>query len=446
MEFIKQSMRSINQFMQQNLASSSHQYVVVGLIAFLGFPFFYLLWEAWYPQPETYAALRLHLFGASLGLGLVLSPFWPKQLQKLIPWFWFVALLYILPFFFTYLFLMNRANDLASMLLLSSVFLLVSLVDFVSLIVLLLLGISIAFVAYYFTASELFFNEEHAEVVLLAIFFIVAGSTVNYKKAVVERQRLKGMAAAAGMIAHELRTPLLSIKSGAQALKTSLPALFDGYRLAKEQGLLDKPIRVNRLNQLEGVNDRIINEINYANAIIDMLLIKAGRDNHLEHCVLEPCSMSECLQEAIERYPFRTNEARRLVQFEGDFEFFGSKLLMQHVLFNLMKNALYAIAVAERGEINISTHSDDQYHYLYFKDTGLGMSQQQLHQLFEHFYTTSFMGTGIGLSFCKLVMRRFGGDIRCESEEGAYTTFILYFPNPRANSIELETKSSKQRK
>ncbi|WP_229669367.1 sensor histidine kinase [Legionella impletisoli] len=419
--------------MQQNLASSSHQPVVVGAIAFFGFPFFYLLWHTWYPQPQHYAALTLHILGALLGLGLMLTPLWPKYFQIFTPWYWFLSLLYILPFFFTYLFLINRANDLASMLLLSSVFLLVLLVDFISLIVLLLLGIGIAFVAYYFTAAELFFNEEHAEVVLLAIFFIVAGSTVNYKTAVVQRQRLKGMAAAAGMIAHELRTPLLGIKSGAQALKTSLPTLFDGYRLAKEQGLLAKPIRVKRLQRLEEVNDRIINEINYANAIIDMLLIKAGRDNHLEHCVLEPCSMAECLQEAIERYPFRSDEARGIVRFEGDFEFLGSKLLMQHVIFNLMKNALYAIAIAERGEINISTHSDDQYHYLYFKDTGLGMTQKQLSQLFEHFYTTSFMGTGIGLSFCKLVMRRFGGDIHCESVEGVYTTFILCFPNARLN-------------
>jgi signal transduction histidine kinase len=56
------------------------------------------------------------------------------------------------------------------------------------------------------------------------------------------------------------------------------------------------------------------------------------------------------------------------------------------------------------------------------------MSSRQLANLFDHFYTTTFMGTGIGLSFCKLVMERFGGDIFCESEEGAYTRFTLLFP------------------
>ncbi|WP_019218077.1 sensor histidine kinase [Legionella tunisiensis] len=56
------------------------------------------------------------------------------------------------------------------------------------------------------------------------------------------------------------------------------------------------------------------------------------------------------------------------------------------------------------------------------------MSPQQLTRLFNHFYTTTFMGTGIGLSFCKLVMNRFGGDIRCEAQEGKYTQFALTFP------------------
>jgi hypothetical protein len=58
----------------------------------------------------------------------------------------------------------------------------------------------------------------------------------------------------------------------------------------------------------------------------------------------------------------------------------------------------------------------------------LGISSSQLARLFKHFYTTTFMGTGIGLSFCKLVMNRFGGNIRCESIEGQYTKFILSFP------------------
>ena len=412
--------------MQRSLSSSAHQLVAVGAIAFVGFPFFYWVWSECFPQP--YENLWLRLLGSLLGLGLMLTPHWPAWSKPYMPWYWFLTILYSLSFFFAYSFLMNQVSVISAMSLLCSVFLLVLLVDLLSLSILLTLGWGLAFLCYYLTSPHIYFGEEHIEMTFVALFVVIAGSTVNYKTAMVQQQRLAGMAAAAGMIAHELRTPLLGIKSGAQALANYSPMLFSAYQLAKEQGILSSTIRDSRLRQLEGVSERIISEIDYANTIIDMLLIKAGRENSLKHCILEHCSMAECLSEAIARYPFPSPEVRALVSWEGDFQFIGSKLLTQHVLFNLLKNSLYAIATAQRGEITLWTESGEKYNYLYMKDTAKGMSAQQLSCLFEHFYTTTFMGTGIGLSFCKLVMNRFGGDIRCEAQEGVYTQFILSFP------------------
>ncbi len=414
--------------MQRSLSSSSHQLVAVGGMAFLGFPLFYWIWSVWFPQP--YENLWLRLIGSLLGLGLILTPYWPAASKPYMPWYWFLTILYALPFFFAHSFLMNQASVISAMSLLCSIFILVLLVDFFSLSILLVLGWGLAFLCYYLTSPTIYFGDEHIEIGLIVVFVVVAGTTVNYKTAMLQQQRLAGMAAAAGMIAHELRTPLLGIRSGAQAMATYSPMLFSAYNLAKEHGILTASIRENRLRQLEGVSERIISEIDYANTIIDMLLIKAGRENTLENCVLEPCSMAECLSEAIARYPFQSASTRALVNWQGDFQFNGSKLLMQHVLFNLLKNALYVIATAQRGEITIWTEQGKKHNYLYFQDTGKGMSPLQLSRLFDHFYTTTFMGTGIGLSFCKLVMKRFGGNIDCKAEEGAhpYTKFILSFP------------------
>ena len=357
----------------------------------------------------------------------MLTPYWSVAAKPYMPWYWFLTILYALSFFFAYYFLKNQASVISAMSLLCSVFLLVLLVDLFGLTVLLFLGWGLAFLCYYVTSPHIYFGEEHIEMSLVVVFVVIAGSTVNYKTAMLQQQRMAGMAAAAGMIAHELRTPLLGIKSGAQALATYSPMLFAAYNLAKEQGILPSSIRENRVRQLEGVSERIISEIDYANTIIDMLLIKAGRENSLQNCILESCSMADCLGEALARYPFQSDTARALVSWQGDFQFIGSRLLMQHVLFNLLKNALYAIATAQKGEITIWTEHKDKYNYLYVQDTAKGMSLVQLSRLFEHFYTTTFMGTGIGLSFCKLVMNRFGGDIRCEAQEGVYTKFILSF-------------------
>ena len=144
--------------------------------------------------------------------------------------------------------------------------------------------------------------------------------------------------------------------------------------------------------------------------------------------MLETCSIADCVSQALDRYPFKSSKERTLITTVGDFQFLGSPLLMQHVLFNLIKNALYVIATAQKGEISIWVEQDDKFNYLYFKDTAAGMNHQQLSQLFNHFYTTTFMGTGIGLSFCKLVMNGFGGTIKCSAEEGKFSQFILCFP------------------
>ena len=261
--------------MERSWSNSSHQLVAVGAIAFIGFPLFYFIWVYWFPQP--YENLTLRLIGSLLGLGLMLTAYWPLRYKTYLSWYWFTTLLFTLPFFFTYLFLMNQATVISAMSLLCSVFLLVLLVDVLSLLIVLMLGFSLALVAYYFSASQIYFGAEHIEMTLVIVFTIIAGSTLNYKTAMLQQQKLDGMAAAAGMIAHELRTPLLGIKSGAQALVKYLPALFEGYQLAKANNLLSSPLRDSRIQQLEGVSSRIVSEIDYANTIIDMLL--AGQDH-----------------------------------------------------------------------------------------------------------------------------------------------------------------------
>lgn len=431
---LKSVIRYLDHNMQRSLAYASHQLIAVGFIAFIGFILFYFIWTMWFPQP--YENFILRVIGSILGLGLILTPIWPISLRPYLPGYWFVTILYTLSFFFAFYFLMNQASVISALSLLCSVFLLVLLVDLFSLSVLLILGWGLALICYYFLSPELYFGEEHMEMLIVMVFIIIAGSTVNYKTAMLQQQRLDGMAAAAGMIAHELRTPLLGIKSGAQALARYSPALFNGYEQARNAGLVDKPIRNQRLQHLSSVSKRIISETDYANTIIDMLLVKAGREKSLENCQLEVCSMATCLEQALARYPFKQSQNREIIDCQGDFSFIGSPLLMQHVLFNLMKNAFYAIATAQKGTIHIWTDEDDKYNILHFRDTGKGMEPKQVSKLFEHFYTTTFMGTGIGLSFCKLVMDRFHGCICCDSKLGEYTHFKLYFPKKLLEKVQ----------
>lgn len=101
---------------------------------------------------------------------------------------------------------------------------------------------------------------------------------------------------------------------------------------------------------------------------------------------------------------------------------------MLNVLFNLLKNALYFIQDARKGDITIWTESSESFNKLHFRDTGKGISSATLPYIFESFFTQTRHGTGIGLAFCRMVIKEMGGEVRCLSELGKYTHFIVELP------------------
>ena len=97
------------------------------------------------------------------------------------------------------------------------------------------------------------------------------------------------------------------------------------------------------------------------------------------------------------------------------------------------KNAFRAIKEADKGKgkITIELGNDDPYfNQLIFKDTAQGIPKEFLPKIFDQFETKTLsdIGTGLGLSFCKMVMQAYGGDITCDSKHGKYTKFVLSFP------------------
>jgi len=193
-----------------------------------------------------------------------------------------------------------------------------------------------------------------------------------------------------------------------------------------------KPIRAAHIDALHQVLDRIEAETNYANTIIDMLLINSG-GTRVVPSEFQRQSVRGCVEAALARYPFASEEeADKVHWIDGpDFDFRGSEILLTHVLFNLLKNALYYIAVAGKGEVFIWVEATAAGgNRLFFMDTGQGVPAHLLPRIFDRFFTSmeTGRGSGIGLSFCRMVMEGFGGGIECESVHGEFTRFVLTFP------------------
>jgi len=102
-----------------------------------------------------------------------------------------------------------------------------------------------------------------------------------------------------------------------------------------------------------------------------------------------------------------------------------------HILFNLIKNAVYYAQSNPRGAVKVFTGFYRGRPAIVVTDTGRGIPDAIRSKIFDRFFTTTEagQGAGIGLSFCKMVMEGIGGEIVCDSREGEYTTFRLLFPD-----------------
>ncbi|HXW85714.1 MAG TPA: ATP-binding protein [Candidatus Bathyarchaeia archaeon] len=272
-------------------------------------------------------------------------------------------------------------------------------------------------------------NTEGDAIGLLGISQDVTELKITQKKLKSVEGRLDGMLVLSASIAHELRTPLASIRAGAQGISILLPKLYDAYRQAKKQGLINQPISEKLLHSSQDSLERIDSSARQAHQVIDMILMSINADdNNLKRN--DFCSLEKCIHTAISEYVFQPGK-EKLVHTEElkDFNFNGSEIQIKHIIFNLLRNALYFIEKVGKGEIFLWTSEEEKYNKLHFKDTGQGIPKQTLPKIFERFFTEgTHRGTGVGLSFCKMVMEGLGGKIECRSEFNKYTEFVLYFP------------------
>jgi signal transduction histidine kinase len=101
--------------------------------------------------------------------------------------------------------------------------------------------------------------------------------------------------------------------------------------------------------------------------------------------------------------------------------------LLRQALINLVKNSMDAID-DNGGTISAHTRSKDGNVLIEIIDTGCGMSEETLAQVFRYYYSTKSNGTGLGLPMVDRLMARHGGEVLCESSLGRGTKFTLVLP------------------
>ena len=109
---------------------------------------------------------------------------------------------------------------------------------------------------------------------------------------------------------------------------------------------------------------------------------------------------------------------------------YGDRRQLEQVFLNIVLNALDAMPTGGTLTISCGTTADRESACVEFADSGVGIPEQSIADIFTPFFTTKpdAKGTGLGLSVSLGIIRRHGGDIKVSSEVGKGTTFSVFLP------------------
>ena len=167
------------------------------------------------------------------------------------------------------------------------------------------------------------------------------------------------------------------------------------------------------------------------NSVLDLSKIEAGKmELYIETFPIEP--LVKDVVDVITPLGGKNNNRISVSIEPGLGEMRADQTKVRQSLFNLMSNAC---KFTSNGEVSLKARRDPDGGYTFeIRDTGVGMTQEQISRLFESFtqadasMSRRFGGTGLGLAISRRFARMMGGDISVTSEHGAGSTFTLRIP------------------
>lgn len=107
---------------------------------------------------------------------------------------------------------------------------------------------------------------------------------------------------------------------------------------------------------------------------------------------------------------------------------YADRGMIEQVLINLLKNAVEACSDSFSPEVRVEAFRREGMIVITITDNGSGIVPEALDKVFVPFFTTKPGGSGIGLSVCRQIMNRHGGNITVASEVEKGTVFTIQFP------------------
>ncbi len=227
------------------------------------------------------------------------------------------------------------------------------------------------------------------------------------RRKIMESERLAVVGQLAADVAHELNNPLQGIVTYSHLMLERMPP-DDTQRSSVE---------------------KIVNEATRCATIIRGLLDFSRPKKPQKRLTHLSTTIDECLSLVEDRVIFQNIEVVRDYQEDLPATVMDPAQ-MQQVYMNLIINA--AEAMNGVGRLTVTTRHDVERGVVQasFRDTGRGISEENMGRIFDPFFTTKEIGhgTGLGLAISFGIVKEHGGTITVESEEGVGTTFTIELP------------------
>ncbi len=233
------------------------------------------------------------------------------------------------------------------------------------------------------------------------------------------------------IVSHELRTPLTSIKAFAELI------------LMKPQMTVEKKNRL--LTIINNESDRLSRLIN---DILDLTKIEAGKLSwHIKRLSIE-----DVIQTSVSGIQsLADNKSISIVTKIAPLlpGLYGDRDRLVQVVTNILSNAIKF--TPPRGSIKISAFKQQKPRQsvgVEISDTGVGIPEEDLEQIFEKFrrsgdtLTSNAQGTGLGLAITRQIIEYHGGTIRAASNLGYGSTFTFTLPLDKVWNIEGEQQTA----
>lgn len=260
----------------------------------------------------------------------------------------------------------------------------------------------------------------------------------------IQAEKMAGIGHLAAGVAHEINNPIGFITSNIEVLKDYIYTLVAFYDLMVQTGKADKELnkviesfcKQFKLDEifedLTSLYEETISGLSRVTKIVQSLRNFASTEIEDD---FQPYNLNSGIEDTLViANSYIKYNAVLEVNYGHIPEMIAAKQQINQVILNLLLNSVDALKEKDddtQGRIVISTSLDEGHAILKIKDYGVGIDHNHFKSLFNPFFTTKPVGTGLGLGLSiayDIIVTKHKGQISFESEEGEWTEVTVRLP------------------